>query len=167
MPRARMCIACRILQCIHKATQACMQPKSWMNTKCGAWLEIEWPVVLVLVVEGYLFGPLIISFIIGLGYLKAVSTCCWLTVSTSEVTTVQMSSVLTILLYWKNNKMCNNWSLITRVLYNIAMQSMMQRLLGYPTKTFKNYFSGENFKWLLCSVNNHIFYYVCIQSSLA
>ena len=35
-----------------------------------------------------------------LGYLKAVSTCCWQTVSASEVTTVQMSSVLTtILLY--------------------------------------------------------------------
>ena len=45
-----------------------------------------------------LFGPLII--LLRLGYLKAVSTCCWQTVSTSEGTTVHMSSVLTtILLY--------------------------------------------------------------------
>ena len=38
-----------------------------------------------------LFGPLIIS--LRLGYLKAVSTSCWRTVSTSEVITVLMSSV--------------------------------------------------------------------------
>ena len=37
------------------------------------------------------FGPLIIS--LRLGYLKAVSTSCWQTVSTSEVITVLMSSV--------------------------------------------------------------------------
>ena len=38
------------------------------------------------------FGPLIIS--LRLGYLKAVSTNCWQTVSTSEVITIRMSSVL-------------------------------------------------------------------------
>ena len=44
-------------------------------------------------VEGYFpfFGPLIIS--LRLVYVKAVSTSCWQTVSTSEVITVHMSSV--------------------------------------------------------------------------
>ena len=38
-----------------------------------------------------IFGPLIIS--LRLGYLKAVSTSCWQTISTLEVITVLMSSV--------------------------------------------------------------------------
>ena len=49
-------------------------------------------------VGGYFpfFGPLIIS--LRLGYLKAVSTSCWQIVSTSEVITIHMSSVLLIIL---------------------------------------------------------------------
>ena len=42
-----------------------------MNTKCGAGPEIEWLVVVVLVVEGLcfpFFGPLVVS--LRLGYLK-------------------------------------------------------------------------------------------------
>ena len=61
--------------------------------------------VLVLIVEGYFsfFGPLIIS--LSLGYLKAVSTSCWQTVSISEVITVHMSSVhnYSVVLKFKEN----------------------------------------------------------------
>ena len=53
-----------------------------------------WPVVLVLVVEEYFsFIWPINYFTYRLGYINAVSTGCWLTISTSEVTTVQISSL--------------------------------------------------------------------------